>query len=91
MPHGFELTTKVMGPYASLHADQASRNIGKRAFELMSRPLLPQYNRAATVESDHMKAVLAQVDADGGNGRLSPTCAVRGGISLFSGILHRVT
>ena len=70
MPHGFELTTKVMGPCASFHADQASRNIGKRTFELMSRPLLPQYNRAETVESNDMKAVLAQVDADGGNGRL---------------------
>ena len=36
MAHGFELSAKMVGSCASLHADQTRRNIGERTFELMS-------------------------------------------------------
>ena len=44
-----ELATEMMRANAGFHADQARRHIGKPRFDLATRPLLPQDDRAAAI------------------------------------------
>src|SRR5215467_5674150 len=57
-----------MGADTGLHANQAGREVGKPGFELAARELLAQNDGAALVEADEMECVLADVDAEDGDG-----------------------
>jgi hypothetical protein len=60
----------MMRANARLHADQTRRHIREPRFHLTSRPLLPQHDRAALVEADDVKRVLADIDAHRAKGGL---------------------
>ncbi len=64
MPERFELAAEMMRPDAGLHSDEARRDGGKSCLKLPARPLLTQHDRAAMVETDNMKRVLPDIDAD---------------------------
>jgi hypothetical protein len=64
MAEGFELAAEMMRPDAGLHSDQARRHIGKAGFYLGTRPLLTQHDHPAVVETDDMKRVLPNIDAN---------------------------
>ena len=70
MPERLELATEMMRSDAGLHADQARGNIGKACFHLTTRPLLPQHDRAAMIQTDDVERVLTDIDADYGNRNL---------------------
>ena len=55
---------------AGLHADQARGHIGKACFDLTTRPLLPQHDHAAMIQTDDVERVLTDIDADYGNRNL---------------------
>src|SRR5215467_11491002 len=57
-----------MGADTGLHANQAGREVGKPGFELAARELLAQNDGAALVEADEVEGVLADVDAEDGDG-----------------------
>src|SRR5215467_2350122 len=57
-----------MGADTGLHANQAGREVGKPGFELAARELLAQNDGAALVEADEVEDVLADVDAENGDG-----------------------
>src|SRR5215831_19538268 len=57
-----------MGADAGLHADEAGREVGKPGFELAAGELLAQNDGAALVEADEVEGVLADVDAEVGDG-----------------------
>src|SRR5215467_11080256 len=57
-----------MGADTGLHANQAGREVGKPGFELAARELLAQNDGAALVEADEVECVLADVDAEDGDG-----------------------
>src|SRR5208283_3778765 len=67
MAKAVQLAAEMMRADASFHADQARRHIGKSSFNLATRPFLPQDNRAALVEADHMERALADIDANDGD------------------------
>ena len=50
-----QLTTEMMRTNAGFHADQARRHIGEPRFDLATRPLLTQNDRAAAIEADNVK------------------------------------
>jgi hypothetical protein len=52
----------------AFHADQAGWNVGQPLGELGPRELDPQHDGTALILADKVKAVLAQIDAQGGNG-----------------------
>jgi hypothetical protein len=64
-----QFPAQVMRTNAFLHADQTRRNIREPRFHLGSRPLLPQHDCAAFIETDDMERVLPDVDAHRGNSR----------------------
>src|SRR5262245_51341205 len=49
------------------HANQARRNVRQPCFHLATRPLLPQHDRTALIETNNVERVLADIDADHGN------------------------
>jgi hypothetical protein len=57
----------MMRADAGFHADQARRHIGKPGFDLAARPLLPQHDRAALIETHEVKRVLADIDSGDGD------------------------
>ena len=68
MAEGFEAAAQVMGADTGLHANEAGREVGNPGFELAAGELLAQNDGAALVEADEVEGVLANVDAEGGNG-----------------------
>jgi hypothetical protein len=79
MPQTDQLAGKMVRPDASLHADEAGRQIGEAALDLAARPLLPQHDAAVAVMADDVERVLADMDADDGD--LGACC-------LGHGVLH---
>jgi hypothetical protein len=67
MTERLQLATEMMRANARFHADQARRHVGKPCFHLATRPLLPQHNCTALIETNHVERVLANIDADEGN------------------------
>jgi len=59
---------QVMGTDAGLHADQAGRRVGQANLDLGPRQALAQHDGATFVEADEMEGVLADVDAQRGDG-----------------------
>jgi hypothetical protein len=57
----------MMGANASLHADQARREIGGKAFQLAARELALEHNRSAAIETNQVENVFADIDADYGD------------------------
>ena len=68
MPQRFKLATEMMRHNAGLHADQARRHVGKPCLDLPTRPLLSQHDGAATIQTYNVERVLADIDADDGDG-----------------------
>jgi hypothetical protein len=64
-----QLAAQVVSANAGFHADKARWRVGKPCFKLPPGPLLAQHDRAAFIETDEVKRVLADIDADRGNGR----------------------
>jgi hypothetical protein len=64
----FELSANMVRPGTGLHADQTARNVHEPPLELRPRDLQLQYNRPALVEADQVEGVLADIDADRGDG-----------------------
>jgi len=67
MAESLELAADVMRAGAGFHADQTGWNIGQAVGELSPGELDPQHDSAALILADEMEAVLAQIDADGGD------------------------
>jgi hypothetical protein len=66
---GFEPAADMMRARTGLHPDQTARNVGQAPIELPSRRLQLQYDVAALIEADQMEDVLADIDANRGDGR----------------------
>jgi hypothetical protein len=64
-----QFPAQVMRTNACLHADQTRRNIREPRLHLGSRPLLPQHDCAAFIETNDVERVLPDVDAHRGDGR----------------------
>ena len=61
--------------------DQASRHIGEPCSNLATRPLLSQYDRTALIQANNVERVLADFDADYGDGGLE--CLSPGVLLVF--------
>src|SRR5215468_8130377 len=61
----------MMRADASLHPDQARRQVGKSRLDLATRPFLPEYDRTTPIVPYDVKRVLADIDTNHGN------CAAR--------------
>jgi hypothetical protein len=74
MAERLQLPADVVGARTGLHADQARRNVGQALRELEPGELDPQHDGAALVLTDKVEAILAQIDAKGGDrsGRRGP-------------------
>ena len=68
MAERLKLAANMVGPGTGLHANQAGRDVGQALSELHAGELEAQHDGAALILADEMKAVLAQIDAQGGNG-----------------------
>ena len=68
MAECLELAADVMRPGAGLHADQAGWDVGQALGELGPGELEAQHDGTALILTDEVEAVLAQIDAQGGNG-----------------------
>src|SRR2546423_1546743 len=66
---------------AGLHAAEAGWHVGEPGFELPARQLLAQHDGAPLVEANEMEDVLADVDAEHGNGAFG--LARHGGLLKF--------
>jgi hypothetical protein len=55
---------------AGLHADQTRRQVGKSGLHLAARPLLAQHNGTTLIVAHNVERVLADIDADDGDGSL---------------------
>ena len=64
---GIKLATEVVRSDAGLHADKTRRHVGQARFNLATRPLLPQHNRATLVVPYDVERVLADIDANHGD------------------------
>ncbi len=53
---------------ASYQTDQAGRHVGETLLDLSAGELLAQDNGAASIQTDEVEAVLADVDPKSGNG-----------------------
>jgi hypothetical protein len=58
-----EFASKVLRARASLHANEAGRMIGNELGELLACELLSKHRFAGAICADHVKAVLADIDA----------------------------
>jgi hypothetical protein len=47
----------MMRTKTRFHADQARRHVGQPYFDLTTRPLLPQHNRAAFIQPDEPQVI----------------------------------
>src|SRR3954467_5510580 len=72
----------MMRPDTSLHADQAWRHVRKSCFHLATRPLLMQHDRAAVIKAYNVERVLADIDANHGDGGVD---CLRHGLLLVFG------
>jgi hypothetical protein len=54
---------------ACLHADQTPRNIREPHFHVGSRPLLPQHDCTAFIETNDVERILTDIDAHRANCR----------------------
>ena len=50
-----QLTAEMVRANTSLHADQARRNVSKTCFNLATRPLLTQNDRAALIKANNVE------------------------------------
>jgi hypothetical protein len=57
----------MMRAHASLHPDQTRRHIREPCFHLAPRPLLPQHDGAAPIQTYDVERVLANVDTGEGD------------------------
>src|SRR5262249_43785327 len=62
-----EFAAQVMRANTGFHANQARRHGRQPCFHLATRPLLPQHDRTALIETNNVERVLADIDADHGN------------------------
>ena len=67
MAEGPPLTAEMMSANTGLHANQADRHVGEARLDLAARELLAQDNGTPLIQADQVEAVLADVDAKGGN------------------------
>ena len=58
---------KPLSAGAGFHIDQTGRKIGQAAGELSPGELDPQHDGAALILANEMEAVLAQIEAEGGD------------------------
>jgi hypothetical protein len=63
MTEGLELLANMGRAGTGFHADQTARNVGEAPLELA-----PRYNRSMPIETDQMECVLADINADRGDG-----------------------
>jgi hypothetical protein len=63
-----EPPAQVVGADAGLHANEAGRQVGEPGFELAPGELQAQDDAATPVEPDEVEGVLADVDAEDGDG-----------------------
>jgi hypothetical protein len=63
-----EPPAQVVGADAGLHADEAGRQVGELGLELPARQLPAQDDGAALIKADEVEGVLADVDAEDGDG-----------------------
>jgi hypothetical protein len=68
MTQGLKLAADMVSPGTGFHADQARREVGQPLRELRAGDLDPQHDGAALILTDQVEAVLAQIDAQRGNG-----------------------
>src|SRR4051794_22198508 len=71
--HQPRIVAKLLEPAAEMmradvgfHANQTWQHIRKPRFYLAARPLLPQHDRTALIETNDVERVLADLDADEG-------------------------
>src|SRR5262245_11142969 len=67
MPERVEFPAQMMRTNASLHTDQARRQVGEPRCYLTARPLLAKCDRTTPVEANHVEGVLADINADYGD------------------------
>src|SRR5262249_23803207 len=65
-----EFAAQMVCADASLHADQARRQVGEPCFYLAARPLLTQHDRATPIQTHDVKRVFADIDTDHGDLRI---------------------
>ena len=70
MAKAIELATEMMRADTGLHADQARRHVGKTSLYLATGPLLTQHNGPTLIVAYDVERVLADIDADDGDGSL---------------------
>jgi hypothetical protein len=68
MTERLELAADVVSAGAGLHADQAGWDVRQSLRELGPGELEAQHDGTALILTDEVEAVLAQIDAQGGNG-----------------------
>jgi hypothetical protein len=68
MPKSCELAPNMMSPGAGLHSDQTDRDVGQAGLQLSTRDLAAQQDLAAGIHANQVESILAQVDADRGDG-----------------------
>src|SRR5262252_4724523 len=80
---------------AGLHADQARWQVGKSRLHLATRPFLPEYDRTTLIVPHDVERVLADIDADHGDGAIGLlrhgvllVFAAPGQILLLAGLEH---
>jgi hypothetical protein len=67
MAERLELTADVVGARTGFHADQARWDVGQALRELGPGELEAQHDGAALILTDEVEAILAEIDAQGGN------------------------
>ena len=82
-----QLPTEMMCADAGLHADQARRHIGEPRLDLVTRPPLPQDDRAAVIKAYNVERVLADIDANHGDGGVE--CLGHGVLLVFGAPCQR--
>jgi hypothetical protein len=80
--HALGDLTEMMRTNTRFHADQAGRHVGRPGFDLATRPLLPHHDGTATIKTDNVEPVLADINADNGN---RTTEILRHGVLLVFG------
>jgi hypothetical protein len=68
MAESCELTPNMMGARAGLHSDQTDRHVSQAGLQLPARDLAAQQDLAAGIHTNEVESILAQVNADRGDG-----------------------
>ena len=76
-----KLPAQMVCADASLHTDQARRQVCKPGFHLATRPLLTQHDGTAFILTYDVERVLTDIDTDYGDGFLS--CLGHGVLLVF--------